>query len=187
MQAKRANLLLILCLLAVLALGDGRPAPAQAGPPAAPAAPDVFPQERWRYGVTVESPLSYAALDGRLLAETAAFRSARSANIYFVFPAAATARTVKEIRYYILSRSGGYTTGDATLALKVYNFAGVYQRQVSSATINIEVATVNSWNSLTVAPSAAINPGEFLAFHFSLSAAAGGTLEVRPIFEVTVE
>lgn len=186
MKTRILHTLLIFSLLslALIALG-GDQAQAQED---APQAPLALSDESWRYGVTVEGTLSYAALDGRLLAEVAAFRSARDANIFFVFPAAGTAKTVTAIRYYIVSRTGTYAAGDATMALRTYNMAGAIQRQVSNLTVNLETAATGSWQTMTVAaPNAVVNPGEFLAFYFHLTAAAGGTLDVRPIFEVILQ
>jgi len=116
----------------------------------------------------------------------AAFRSVRAANINFAFPAPAMVKTVTAARYYIISRSGSYG-GNALLALRVYNFSGVLQRTITTAAVDLETAPLGSWQSLSLLANQAINPGEFLAFHFALSADSGGNLDVRPIFEVIVE
>jgi hypothetical protein len=178
-------LILSLLSLALLALG-GDQARAQE---AEPLAPEALSDEAWRYGVTVEGALSYAALDGRLIAETAAFRSARDDDIYFVFPAPATQKTVTAVRYYLVSRSGAYAAGNATLTLQIFNFAGVLVHTVSAATINMKTAPTGSWqaHAMSAAANRVINPGQFLAFHFHLSAGAGGSLDVRPIFEVILQ
>lgn len=187
MRPKVLHFLMILSLLALalLALG-GDQAQAQEG---APQAPQALSDEAWRYGVTVEGALTYAALDGRLLSDVAAFRSARDDDIYFVFPAASTAKTVTSIRYNIVSRSGSYT-GDALLSLQVYSIAGVLHHTVTSGSANMEAGTVGTWNAIGLSATAAnrvVNPGQFLAFHFDLSAAAGDNLDVRPIFEVILQ
>lgn len=179
----RSIWILSLGLLLLLALNGGNAARAQ---PPAPAEAEAISDESWRYGITVEGPLTYTDLDGRLLAEVAAFRSAREANIYFAFPAPATAKTVTAARYYIVSRSGSYT-GDALLSLRVYNFSGVLQRTVTSADVDLETAPVGSWQSLSLTAGQSIAPGEFLVFRFHLNATPGGNLDVRPIFEVIVE
>jgi hypothetical protein len=176
-------LILSLLSLALLALSGEQAARAQESDPAAP---DALSDEAWRYGVTVEGTLSYLALDGRLLSEVAAFRSARNADIYFVFPAPATAKTVTAARYYLVSRSGAYS-GTANLWLQVYNFAGVFQRTVTSTVVDLETAPTGSWVTLGLLSTRTVNPGEFLTFHCDLSTAAGGTLDVRPIFEVILQ
>jgi hypothetical protein len=189
MKFKFLRLTLILCagLLILQALYSARPAVRVAGQDSPPLAPEALADESWRYGITVETtPPAYSSLVGRLLAESAAFRSARAADIYFIFPAPATAKTVYQARIYILSRSGTYT-GNALLSLQVYNFAGVLQHTVSAASVDLETAAAGSWQSIGLSATAAnlvISPGEFLAFHFHLSAAAGNNLDVRPIFEV---
>jgi len=179
-------LILSLLSLALLALG-GDQARAQEG---VPLAPEALSDEAWRYGVTVEGTLSYAALDGRLLSEVAAFRAFRNTHIYFVFPAPATAKTVTGIRMNILSRSGGYAAGNAFLLLQIFNFAGTSQHTVSSAVVDMEVSPTGVWIPLGLSGTAAnrvISPGEFLAFHFYLTAGATGDLDVRPIFEVVLQ
>jgi hypothetical protein len=185
---KQQNTMIIFCLLSVILLSlGGDQARAQEGEPLAPQA---LSDESWRYGVTVEGALSYLALDGRLLSEVASFRSARDDDIYFVFPAPASAKTVTAIRYYIVSRSGSYAAGNATATLQIYTFAGTLQHTVSATAINLATSATGSWQTNGMSATLAdrvINPGEFLAFHFHLNAGVGGTLDVRPIFEVTLQ
>jgi hypothetical protein len=189
MKAKflRITLTLSAILLVLLTLSITQPAlgfGSQNGPPLAPAS---VIDESWRYGVTVEtSPPVYSSVVGRLLSESAAFRSTRAADIYFIFPASANVQTVYAARFYILSRSGAYT-GNANLKLEVHNFAGALVRTVSSETIDLKTTSTGAWIDVALSDgNATLNPGQFLAFHFDLSAAAGGNLEVRPIFEVLV-
>lgn len=179
-------LILSLCSLALLALGSEQPASAQE---ADPLAPEALSDEAWRYGVTIQGNPAYSFLQGRLLSEMAAFRSAEDDDIYFIFPAPGMTKTVTAIRYCIVSRGGSYT-GDALLTLEVRNLAGVLQHNVSSTPANMEAGTVGTWNTIGLSATAAnrvISPGEYLAFHFDLSGAAGDTLTVRPMFEVILQ
>ncbi len=148
--------------------------------------------ELWKLGFTVESgPLTYNSLIGRVASETAAFRSNQgTADIYYVFPAPATQKTIQAAKFYILNRSGGYAAGNATLTLQIFNFAGVVQHTTSAASIDLETSTVGSWTTVNLSGTAAnlqISPGEFLAFHLNLSGGSANNLDVRPIFEVEVQ
>jgi hypothetical protein len=179
-------LILSLCSLALLALGGEQTAQAQE---AVPLAPEALSDEAWRYGVTVEASPVYGQMVGRLLSETAAFRSFEDDDIYFIFPAPGMAKTVTAVRYCIVSRGGSYT-GDALLKLEIRNLAGVLQHTVSVGAMNMEGGTVGTWYYIPISTTVAnrvISPGEFLAFHMDLSGAAGGTLTVRPMFEVILQ
>ncbi len=147
------------------------------------------PSEFWKLGVTSQGSADYSAIAGRLAGEVAAFQSAEATDIYFVFPAPATTKTVRSARFYILSRSGSYA-GDATMTLEIYDLAGSAQHLVSASPVDMQAAATGAWTDVTLSGTAGdleITPGEFLAFHFALSGAAGNDLDVRPIFEVEVE
>jgi hypothetical protein len=109
--------------------------------------------------------------------------------MYYIFAAPSTLRTVQAARFHILSRTGTYD-GDATMTLEILDYGGTWQHTVSAAAFDMETAAVGSWTYISLSTSAGdleIAPGEFLAFHFSLSATPGGDLDVRPIFEVDVQ
>src|SRR3954471_2589006 len=54
------------------------------------------PVETWRLGGTSEGDASYSAVIGRLVDVSASFRSNRGVtDIYYIFPAPASARTVQ--------------------------------------------------------------------------------------------
>jgi hypothetical protein len=147
------------------------------------------PSEFWKLGVTSRGSADYSAVAGRLASEVAAFQSSEAADIYFVFPAPATTKTVGSARFYILSRSGSYV-GAATMTLEVYDLAGGSQHLVSASPIDMQTAATDAWTAVTLSGTAGdleIAPGEVLAFHFALSGAAGNDLDVRPIFEIEVE
>ena len=145
--------------------------------------------EYWRLGFTVEGSPAFSTVVGRAVSPAAAFRSDRSASdLYFAFPAYAISKSVQSAQFYLLSRTGAYS-GDATLSLEVLDAAGGLQHTVSAAAIDLEAAATGTWTAVSLSASAAnltIAPGQFLAFHFQLSGAPGGNLDVRPIFEVRV-
>ena len=179
-------LILSLCSLALLALGGEQTAQAQE---VAPLAPEALSDEAWRYGMTMEGNYTYAHLEGRLLSEFAAFRSVENENIYFVFPAPGMTKTVTAIRFCISSRGGSYG-GNALLSLEVRNLAGNLQHTVTASSVDLEAATIGTWHPIAISGTAAnrvVSPGEYLAFHFDLSGASGGTLTVRPMFEVILQ
>jgi hypothetical protein len=148
--------------------------------------------ELWKLGFTVETgPLTYNSLIGRVASEAAAFRSNRNTgDIYYIFPAPATQKTIQSAKFYILDRTGAYAAGNATLTLQIFNFAGAVQRTASAASVDLQTTATGTWTPMTLSSTAAdlqISPGEFLAFHFNLSGASAGNLDVRPIFEVEVQ
>jgi hypothetical protein len=147
------------------------------------------PSEFWKLGVTSQGSADYSAVAGRLAGEVAAFQSAEATHSYFVLPAPAATKTVQSARFYILSRSGSYA-GDATMTLEVYDLAGGSQHLVAASPIDMQTAAPDAWTAITLSGTPGdleIGPGEFLAFHFALSGAAGDDLDVRPIFEVEVK
>jgi hypothetical protein len=148
------------------------------------------PAEAWRLGVTSEGDASYTMVIGRLVDANASFRSNRGVDdIYYIFPAPASARTVKSAAWNIISRSGTYTS-TASLALEVRNAGGVLQRTVSAAPVDLQTAATGAWATLALAASPAslvIGPGEHLVAHFALGGAPAGDLDVRPVFEVVVQ
>ena len=168
-------------LLAVVSLGH-------IGQAASPAATPTT-REVWRLGITSEGDATNAALIGRPASIAAAFRSHRGVqDIYFAFPGSARAQTIQSAAYRLLQRSGTYTS-TATLTLEVRNAGGIVRRTVSAAPVNLQTATLDTWATLALSPNAAnlvIAPGEHLVVHFALGGAPAGTLDVRPVFEVTV-
>jgi hypothetical protein len=150
-------------------------------------APTSLYSEFWKTGFTVEGAAAYSNVAGRLLSDAASFRSARNTDAYFIFPAAATTKTVTKFSYHILSRTGSYA-GNTRMAIEVRSFDGTLLRTVSNI-YDLEAASSNVWilGSLTAAPTDwVINTGEYLCVHFSLDGIVGGDLDVRPIFEITL-
>ncbi|MFL5806084.1 MAG: hypothetical protein ACJ8CR_30665 [Roseiflexaceae bacterium] len=150
----------------------------------------AVPAEAWRLGVTSEGDASYNVVIGRLVDANASFRSNRGVrDIYYIFPAPASARTVKSAALNIISRSGTYTS-TASLALEVRNSSGALQRTVSAAPFDLQTAATGTWATLVLAANPAsltIAPGEHLVAHFALGGAAAGNLDVRPTFELVVQ
>ena len=181
---------LVLFLLGVSALAIWRvasPAAAQAKA-ARVTALAAIPSETWNLGITVEGAPAYRAVIGRLMSDVGAFRSAHTPQAATIFPAPASARTVQAAGFYLLSRTGAYT-GTATLSLVIYDYAGTPQHTVSATGVDLQTAPTGVWTPIALSGTPGdlvISPGEFLAFCFTLSEAAAGDLDVRPLFEVSV-
>jgi hypothetical protein len=192
-----ATALLLLAVFTVLAKNGGENAggdrAVQAGPTSdavSLAATSVATAtEFWRLGVTSEGEVAYSVTQGRPIHPAAAFRSNRgTSEVYYIFSAPGSQRTVQAARFHILSRTGTYA-GDATLTLEILDYSGTVRHTVSAAGVDMKTAPTGAWTDITLSGSVAdleIAPGEFLAFHFSLSSTPGGDLDVRPIFEVDV-
>jgi hypothetical protein len=162
------------------------------GPEALPAQ-DVEAQattpESWKLGFTSEGVSAYSAVIGRVASEVAAFRSNQATDIYYIFPAPASQKTVQAARFYILNRTGSYG-GTATLTLEILDYASALQHTLSAAGADMGAAATGTWTDLTLSGTPTdleIWPGEFLAFHFALSGPSGGSLDLRPVFEVEVQ
>jgi hypothetical protein len=155
-----------------------------------PLAPAAAPGEVWRLGVTSEGDASYTAVIGRLAGASASFRSNRGvADIYYIFPAPASARTIAAAAWNITNRTGSYT-GIASMALEIRDSAGTLQRTVSAAPVNIQTATSGVWTDMPLSSTPAnlvIAAGEHLVVHFALDSGANDNLDARTIFEVVVQ
>jgi hypothetical protein len=177
-----------LALVALLLIGPKWPASASLA--TSPLASDATAAETWRLGITIEGTVVYQDTIGRAVSDVAAFRSNRDvADVYYVFPAAGSSRTVATAQTYLLSRSGTYS-GAATLSLEILAFDGTLQHTVSAAPIDVQVADTGLWADLTlstIADDVLLEPGEFLAFHFQLEGAPGGDLDARYLLEVGLE
>jgi hypothetical protein len=181
---------LVLFLLGASAWATWRIAlPAAAQAKAARAATLAAAQsETWNLGVTVEGAPIYRAVIGRLMSDVGAFRSARTTQAATIFPAPASARTIQAASFYLLSRTGTYS-GTATLSLVIYDYAGTPQHTVSATGIDLQTAPTGGWTPVALSATPGdlvISPGEFLAFCFTLSDVAAGDLDIRPLFEVSV-
>ena len=187
---KLSRVSLVLFLLGVSALAIWRvasPAAAQAKASRVTALA-ATPSETWNLGITVEGAPAYRAVIGRLMSDVSAFRSARTPQAATIFPAPASARTVQAASFYLLNRTGTYT-GTATLSLMIYDYAGTPQHTVSATGVDLQTVPTGVWTPITLSATPGdlvISPGEFLAFCFTLSEAAAGDLDVRPLFEVSV-
>ncbi len=145
--------------------------------------------ESLRLGITIEETSFYTTTLGRNATVAAAFRSDQAtSDMYFVFPAPASEKTVQAASFNILDRSGSYAA-TASMTLQILDLAGNVQHTVSAAPIDLQTATPGVWTSVSLSGTPAdlvISPGEFLAFHFNLSAGASEDLDVRPAFEVEI-
>jgi hypothetical protein len=145
--------------------------------------------EFWRLGATSEAGVAYSVTQGRSIHATAEFHSNRdTSDVYYIFPAPGTRRTVEAARFYILSRSGTYA-GDATLMLEIFDHSGTVRHTASTTEVDLETVATGVWTDITlcgIAENLDIGAGEFLAFHFSLNSSPGGDLVVHPLFEVRV-
>ena len=148
------------------------------------------PLETWKTGVTLENGASFTGTEGRLLTSNATFRSnLGSSDMYFAFPAPATARSVQSASVMVASRSGSYS-GQATITLEVYSFDGSLQHTVSASAVDLQAASILTWSTFTVSSTPGnltIDPGQYLAVHFHLDGAAAGDLDVQPVFDVLVQ
>lgn len=145
--------------------------------------------ENWNMGITVEGAPSYTAVVGRLVSDVGVFRSARSTQAATIFPAPASQKTIETASVYVLSRSGTYT-GTVSLSLEIYDLSGTLKHKVNTVDIDLQTSPTDAWIPLTLSTSSTnltISPGEFLAFTYKLSGGTGGNLDVRPLFDVTVE
>ncbi len=167
-------------LAQAFARGDTRPAAVTAASVA----------EIWSQGVTLEGAAAYANVAGRLTSNVAVFRSNRSVtSMVFALPPAASAKTIQSAQVYVLSRTGIYS-GAATLALRIYNLAGVAQHTVSSVSFDLQSMSTGAWLTVPLSATPAdlsIAAGEYLGFEMALNAAAGDNLDVRAMFSVTVQ
>lgn len=185
----RLNILLLILVVAAIFLWRVTlPVAAREGSGRTGSESASFYSENWNLGITVEGVPSYTAVVGRLVCDVGAFRSARTASAATIFPAPASQKTIETASVYLLSRSGTYT-GTVTLSLEIYDFSGALKHKVNTVDIDLQTSPTGAWLPLTLSPTAAdltIAPGEFLAFTYTLSGAAGGNLDIRPIFDVTV-
>jgi hypothetical protein len=182
-------LLLILGLAAIIIWIGALPAAAKDGPGRTGDESASLSSENWNMGITVEGAPAYNAVVGRLVSDVGVFRSARAAQAATIFPAPALEKTIEAASVYLLSRSGTYT-GTVTLTLAVYDFSGTLKHKVNSVDIDLQTSPTGAWVPLTLSSTVSdlsIAPGEFLAFCYTLEGAAGGNLDIRPIFDVTVQ
>jgi hypothetical protein len=146
--------------------------------------------ETWQLGITSEGDAAYSAVIGRWVDTSAAFRSNRGVqDIFFIFPAPASTRTIESMRLQIVSRSGTYPS-TTSLALEVRNSNGSLQRTVSATSLDLQTAATATWIDIALATNPAnlaIAPGEHLVVHFALADVPSGTLDVRPVFEVVIQ
>ncbi len=164
------------------ALTAGPIAAAEMAARRAQAAPQT---EVWRLGITLEGSAAYTNTAGRLATASAAVRGLQQ-HSYFVFPAAADARTVASAHVNFLSRSGApIDTVSATLV--VVDYDGNILRALS-APISASAVPTGSWVTLPITVSGAltINPNEILAAHFDHGAAPDPNFDTRPAFEIVV-
>jgi hypothetical protein len=181
-------LLPILGIAAMIVWIGALPAAAKNGPGRTGDESASLSAENWNMGITVEGAPTYNAVVGRLVSDVGVFRSARAAQAATIFPAPASDKSVETASVYLLSRSGTYT-GTVTLTLAVYDFSGTLKHKVNAVDIDLQSSPTGAWIPLTlssVVTDVSIAPGEFLAFCYTLGSAAGGDLDIRPLFDVTV-
>lgn len=146
--------------------------------------------ERWNLGINVEGAPVYTAIVGRSVGSVGAFRSNRGVSeMTMIFPAPAAAKTVQSASFYLVSRGGGYT-GTASLSLRIYDYTGTLVHTVSAADVDLQAAATGQWVQVTLKDTPeerVVSPGEFLAFHVAFSDGPGGDLDVRPMFDVSVQ
>ena len=144
----------------------------------------------WRTGMVSHAAFpSYNSLTMRDPTAVARFQSnAGVTNMFFVLGAASRWWRVADAKVYMLSRSGSYI-GEATIELWRATMGGSPLGQVSMYSVDLEDMSLGSWRTISLAKATAsrrIATGESLLVFFHLSDTAGGSLDVRTIYEVTL-
>jgi hypothetical protein len=181
MKKIKTVVIALVCLLLVLAL----PAIAQAG---VQADTKGTIDEIVNMGVMVHGAPTYAAVAGRMVSQTAAYRAKSGvANMSMIFPAPGAGRSIATARMYVLSKTA--YTGNVTLNLYIYSLNGVLAHTVTSAPFDLEAAATGSWILLSLSADTNnlyISPGEFLAAQVTLSPMPlnDGDFDARVMFEI---
>lgn len=137
-----------------------------------------------RYGINVIGPLDLASLTGRPQTPSAVIQTASASESSYVFPAMSSLQVVDSARFYILSRSGDYS-GQVSLALEIYGIDGSYHRTISTP-VDLSTADMGTWLSLDMSGFITrLSASEYPVAHFVYSGGAGGSMDIRPIFEIT--
>ncbi|MCP3974901.1 MAG: hypothetical protein GY720_10450, partial [bacterium] len=158
----------------------------------------VVSAEVWRSGFTMEdlvitpdtSSGYLTSTNGRLLGPVSTFRSGRVEHIYHVFPMPVEKKVVRSVSYYLLSRSGSYSSGNANMSLEVFSVDGNLQHTVSINSVDLETADSGIWSSVSLSATfddLQVDPGEYLAFHVNFDAGPADDLRVDAVFEVEVD
>ncbi|MBN1537523.1 MAG: hypothetical protein JW908_12370 [Anaerolineales bacterium] len=182
MMKRIPKIIFTIMLMAILAA----PFQAHASPSQSP---DEARRQYWRSGFILQSSPKYSGIVGKGASLAVKMQSKLDTDVYFAFPAVASKPYVRQASYYLLSRTGAYH-GNAALSLEVYNFEGIWQRTLSTSQVDLQAAALQTWVTIPLDDIVAhcqLNPGEVLTFHLALDGAAGGDLDVQPIFEVATE
>jgi hypothetical protein len=178
---------IFIAMLVLIWIGYPRPQNVQAEHSRMLAVPTSLYPEYWKSGITLEGTSVFSNVAGRLLSDAASVRTDWNANIYYVFPAPGSAKTVADARYHILQRTGSYAN-NVVMSLKVYTLAGTYQRTVTNA-YYIKTASTGTWIVMTLSAdpdNLVINPGEYLAAHFNMDGGATGNMNLQVMFDITL-
>lgn len=137
-----------------------------------------------RYGTQVIGPLDLGNLSGRPQTPAAVIQTAAGVpESYYVFPALSTLQVIDSARFYILSRSGDYG-GEVSLTLDIYGIDGSYHRTISGP-VDLATAATGTWLTLDLSGyTTRLSHSEYPVAHFVYSAGSGGTMDIRPIFEI---
>jgi hypothetical protein len=181
MKKIKTVVIALVCLLLVLAL----PTIAQAGPRTNT---KVAIDEIVNLGVMVHGKLTYEAVAGRMVSQTAAYRAQSGvAEMSMVFPAPGTGRSIATARLYILSNSG--YSGTVTLTMITFNLDGTSMHKVLSGSVDLLSLPTGSWVALSLSEDPnelMIDPGEFLAAQVTLDPVPtiDGEFDARVMFEI---
>ncbi|GAP12697.1 hypothetical protein LARV_00433 [Longilinea arvoryzae] len=136
-----------------------------------------------RYGIDVIGALNLTNLTGRPQTPSAVVQTASASESYYVFPAVSSLQVIDSACFYILNRSGNYS-GSVTMTLDIYGIDGSYHRTISSP-VDLTTAATGTWLSLDLSGyTTRLTASEYPVVHFVYSNGAGGTLDIRPIFEI---
>lgn len=165
--------------------------------------------EIWRFGQSVYSPdfanLGYFSSNDKSLG--AMFSSSSQGNLislsadccideYWIFPVPSSKKRIQSAKFLIATRTGTYD-GDVVMNLEIFDFHGNLQHTVSSSPIDMQTTSSGVWTTVGLSGGPGdlvISPGEYLAFHWSLSGEKDTTyhyegreyLQVGTLFEVEV-
>lgn len=136
-----------------------------------------------RYGAFIEGSLDGSNLTGRPQTSSAVIQTgAGFGESYYVFPVLSTFEGVHSASFHLLNRTGVYS-GKIWLSLDVYGIDGSYKRTIGTA-LDLTTIPTGTWQTLNLSGNNSVSPAEILVAHFVYSDGAGGTMDIRPIFDV---
>ena len=112
----------------------------------------------------------------------------QSPDYFCAFHPANAKKKIRSLSVLICARRGSYDA-TFTLTFEVRQLDGTFVRTVSAEPVDLKTAPVHGWVSVPLAKIAGgqtIAANEYLAVHVVRGGAAGGNLEIFPLFEAVV-